>query len=45
MATAQVAWGELCESGLLELLTRLLVPSFSEVGMQSDLHLSTFLCF
>ncbi|CAK9102885.1 Kinesin-associated protein 3 (KAP-3) (KAP3) (Smg GDS-associated protein) [Durusdinium trenchii] len=26
----EVAWGELCESGLLELLTRLLVPSFSE---------------
>merc|ERR1719419_808755 len=25
-----VSWGELCEAGLLELLTRLLVPSFSE---------------
>lgn len=26
----QVAWGELCEAGLVELMTRLLVPSFSE---------------
>ena len=29
----QVAWGELCEAGLTELMTRLLVPSFSEAAM------------
>jgi len=26
----QVPWGELCEAGLVDLMTRLLVPSFSE---------------
>lgn len=30
MTLPDVPWGELCESGLLDLLTRLLVPSLSE---------------
>ena len=36
----QVAWGELCEAGLVELLTRLLVPSFSEArNLSLDCHI------
>merc|ERR1712151_798338 len=30
MTHPDVPWGELCEAGLIDLLTRLLVPSFSE---------------
>ena len=48
-----MAWGELCEAGLTELMTRLLVPSFSEAMDRpwfffgavggSQFHLGSFL--
>ncbi|CAJ1404265.1 unnamed protein product [Effrenium voratum] len=42
----EVVWGELCEAGLVELLTRLLVPGFSEddVVLECILLISNLAC-